>query len=72
MNKKELIEKYQKKIDYQNQLWKLYKNAERRVDECDGDDYQLFCKLEQTWMSFNVERILTKRRIYKQLIKDLK
>lgn len=71
MNKKELIKIYENKLEKQDKLWKNYKKSEKELDKDNGENYQRYCKLEQTWMNFNTERILSKRRIYKQLIKDL-
>lgn len=72
MNKNELIKIYEKKLDYQNKLWDNYKKAEKVLDKDNGENYQRYTELEQKWLSFNVERILSKKRIYKELLKNLK
>ena len=72
MKKGDLINKYKKRLASQNKLWVDYKKAEKAVDDCPAEDYSKYCELEKKWMSFNSDGIIARKRMYKELLKDLK
>lgn len=71
MKKTDIIKKYKRRLARQEKLWADYKKAKKAVDDCPAEDYRRYCMLEKKWLSFNSDGILARKKVYKEILKDM-